>query len=87
MKATITSKGRMTIPIAIRRKLNLKAGQILDFDESVPFLKATKVIDASGMYAVIGCCRQAMKGLSAEKWLNEIRGPVELPADGDVNAK
>ena len=31
MKSTITSKGQITIPIKIRRKLNLKPGQVLEW--------------------------------------------------------
>ena len=32
MKATLTSKGQITIPLPIRLKLHLKAGDTLDFD-------------------------------------------------------
>lgn len=45
MKATITSKGQVTIPVAIREKLGLKVGQILDFDETAPLIKAIPVFD------------------------------------------
>jgi AbrB family looped-hinge helix DNA binding protein len=83
MKATITSKGQITIPIKIRRKLNLKPGHILEFDENAGFLKATKAFDDRDMHAVIGCCRDSGPNLSLAEWLEESRGPVELPRGSD----
>ncbi len=40
MKAILTSEGLSFIPEPIRRKLHLKVGDVLDFDETAPFLKA-----------------------------------------------
>jgi AbrB family looped-hinge helix DNA binding protein len=57
MKATITSKGQITIPAKVRRRLNLRPGQILEFDEEAPYLKATRIFDSGEMYATIGCCK------------------------------
>ncbi|HEV7668598.1 MAG TPA: AbrB/MazE/SpoVT family DNA-binding domain-containing protein [Thermoanaerobaculia bacterium] len=45
MKATLTSKGQITIPTAIRQRLGLKAGQVLEFDEITPYLVAVPVFD------------------------------------------
>jgi AbrB family looped-hinge helix DNA binding protein len=85
MKATITSKGQITIPAKVRRKLNLKAGQVLEFDEHAPYLKATRVFDPAEMYATIGCLKDKNgPARSAEDWLNKTRGKVKLP--GDRNA-
>jgi AbrB family looped-hinge helix DNA binding protein len=84
MKSTITSKGQITIPIRIRRKLSLKPGQVLEFDESAPYLKATKAFNAQEMYEVIGCCRSASR-LSTKEWLDQTRGPLELPEDSRAN--
>ena len=85
MKATITSKGQITIPAAIRRKLKLEPGQVLEFDENAPYLKALKVFDVQGMYSVIGCSKDAMPGVNGGKWLDETRGPVEQARDNDEN--
>ena len=42
MKATLTSKGQITIPLKMRRRLGLKADYQLDLDETAPFVKAVK---------------------------------------------
>jgi len=83
MKSTITSKGQITIPIKIRRRLNLKPGQVLEFDEKAAYLKATKVFDSRKMYKVIGCCRKANRR-TGKQWLEETRGPVELTPEEDA---
>lgn len=76
MKATLTSKGQITIPTAIRRRLGLQPGQILEFDEEAPYLLAVPVFDEGAMRALIGCTRGRMRKTSAE-WLDETRGRVD----------
>jgi bifunctional DNA-binding transcriptional regulator/antitoxin component of YhaV-PrlF toxin-antitoxin module len=73
-------KGQITIPATIRRRLGLKPGQILDFDEHTPYLKAVLVFDEQEMRSVLGCATNAPAG-SAREWLDETRGPVELPPE------
>lgn len=80
MKATITSKGQITIPVEVRRRLRLKPGQVLEFDETAPYLKATRVFDPGEMYAAIGCCsNKDVPARSAQEWLDRTRGKVKLP--------
>lgn len=87
MKATLTSKGQITIPVKIRKKLGLEAGQVLDFDEEAPFLKAIPVFDEEAMRAVQGCARGRFD-VTAADWLEETRGSVSLPrATGPARAK
>jgi antitoxin PrlF len=76
MKATLTSKGQITIPTAIRQRLGLQAGQILEFDEEAPYILAVPVFDEEAMRAVIGCTRGRL-GKSSDEWLDETRGPVD----------
>src|ERR1035437_8279288 len=45
MKATLTSKGQITIPLVVRKSLRLKAGDVLNFDENASILTARRVID------------------------------------------
>jgi AbrB family looped-hinge helix DNA binding protein len=79
MKATVTSKGQITIPLAIRRKLKLNAGTVLEFDQEAAYLKATKCVDPERMRSVIGIAKSELAGRTASEWLDELRGPVELP--------
>jgi len=78
MKATLTSKGQITIPVAIRERLGLKPGQVLDFDPDAPFLKAVPVFDEEEMRSVIGCAKGQL-GRSSAQWILESRGPVDVP--------
>ena len=78
MKATLTSKGQITIPSKIRQNLGLRSGSVLDFDEDSPFLKAVVVFDEEAMRSVLGCAEGKL-GRTTKEWLNETRGPVELP--------
>ena len=79
MKATLTSKGQITIPLKIRERLALKAGQQLDFDENAPFLKAVKVVDEDAWRKVRGIGKKRLPVSGTMEWLDETRGPVELP--------
>ena len=76
MKATLTSKGQITIPTVIRRRLGLHAGQVLEFDEEAPYVLAVPVFDEEAMRAVIGCTRGRLRKTSDE-WLDETRGRVD----------
>jgi len=79
MKATVTSKGQITIPLPIRRKLKLHRGTVLEFDEEADYLKACKSADADRMRAVIGIAKKELAGKSVEEWMEMLRGPVRLP--------
>jgi AbrB family looped-hinge helix DNA binding protein len=79
MKATMTSKGQITIPHALRRKLGLKPGTVLDFDDRADCLRATKSVDPARMHSVVGIGRSELAHKSVAEWLDELRGRVELP--------
>lgn len=79
MKATVTSKGQITIPLPIRRRLQLHRGTVLEFDERADHLRARKAVDASRMRAVIGIAHKELAGKTAAEWMALLRGRVQLP--------
>lgn len=78
METTITSKGQITIPAKLRRKLGLKPGMKLEFDENASFVKATKPVDLKRMRSAIGCLKGRLPE-GSKAWIEEMRGPVALP--------
>ena len=83
MIATITSKGQITIPQALRQKLNLKVGDHLEFDETAPVLTARRVVDRGSwdktLTAWQASTNQAFEGhpwkdVTSTEMLDELRG-------------
>ncbi|GAA5147007.1 hypothetical protein GCM10023321_07320 [Pseudonocardia eucalypti] len=76
MKATVSEKGQVTIPKQLRRELGIEPGETLEFAVEDGRLVAHKVRQRDPVDSVYGILRG---GQSADEFLNEIRGPVELP--------
>ena len=81
MQATLTSKGQITIPIHIRNRLHLKPGDVLEFDETSPFLKATKTIPPQAWEEFSKGWKDPWPGLTRNEVMDDLRGPVEMPLD------
>ena len=79
MQATLTSKGQITIPVHIRNRLHLKPGDVLEFDETAPFLKATKTISPAAWEQFGQGWKDPWAGLSMDEVMDDLRGPVALP--------
>jgi len=80
VKATLTSKGQITIPQPIRQRLGLKSGQVLEFDETAPYLKATRVIEPGAWKSFGKKAVNPWPKLSGGEIIEKMRGPVALPA-------
>ena len=80
-KATLTSKCQITIPAEIRGRLHLKPGDVHEFDETWPFLKATKSIAPDAWKQFGSEASDPWAGTHILQVMHELRGPVELPAD------
>ena len=84
MKATLTSKGQITIPVDIRNRLHLKPGDTLEFDEIAPFLKATKTIPPQAWKEFgQGWKDPWPESLTNEEVMDDLRGPVEIPSGSE----
>jgi AbrB family looped-hinge helix DNA binding protein len=81
MAVTLTEKGQITIPLAIRKRLGLKAGMRLVFDETVPYLKATREVNLEQMRSTLGCLNRVgtpeAKRMSSIEMMQFLRGDDE----------
>ncbi|NJM37191.1 MAG: AbrB/MazE/SpoVT family DNA-binding domain-containing protein [Akkermansiaceae bacterium] len=80
MQATLTSKGQITIPIHVRNRLHLKPGDVLEFDETAPFLKATKTIPSKAWEEFGRGWKDPWPGtMTMNEVMDDLRSPVEFP--------
>ncbi len=78
-KATITSKGQVTLPVAVRRALNLRAGDVITFEldrqgvHVVPDKAKARFRAYAGKYRV----GRGKTGREIDSWLKRLRGRDE----------
>ncbi len=71
MKARVSEKGQMTIPKAVRTRLGIKPGQLLDVREEGGRLIATKMVGEDRVQRMFGI----LKGHgSTDRFIEELRG-------------
>ncbi|MDD5260685.1 MAG: AbrB/MazE/SpoVT family DNA-binding domain-containing protein [Methylacidiphilales bacterium] len=76
----MTSKGQITIPKPLREQFDIESGTELDFVATSDGIRLRKVVDRSKAAKQLGCLKKELAGRSVAEWMNELRGPVELPA-------
>ena len=78
-QAKVTSKGQVTVPREIRRRLGVRAGDHLLFEEDGKGVRVTAVRKESPFAKYMGIGNPGIgkgrKGI--QKWLREIRGHLE----------
>lgn len=72
----MSEKGQVTIPKALRDRLGLGAGEVIEFSEERGRLVATKVATESPIDRVFG--RLAL-GRSTDDVMAELRGDPDIP--------
>ena len=75
-QAKLTSKGQITVPRDIRRRLGVRAGDKLEFEDDGKGVQVKAVRDASVFekYAGIGNPGIGSGRRAIQKWIREIRG-------------
>lgn len=71
MNSVVSEKGQVTIPKALRDRLGIRPGQVLDFDEEDGRLVATKVAARDPVDAVWGILQD---GRSTDDIIGGLRG-------------
>jgi AbrB family looped-hinge helix DNA binding protein len=79
MEAWVTTKGQVTIPKALRDKFGIVPGGKVDFVESGDGIHLRKVVDPAAGKKVLGCLKDELAEKTVDAWVNDLRGPVEIP--------
>lgn len=75
MIAKITSKGQITLPVALRRRLGLEPGLQVEFVEDAQGIRMVRHVERAELDAVKGCLKGVLKESSAT-YLAQTRGPA-----------
>jgi AbrB family looped-hinge helix DNA binding protein len=80
MKTTVSEKGQVTIPKALRDRLGIRPGQVLEVCEDRGKLVVAKAAPTDVWESVVGILNS---GRSTDEIMEELRGPVDTvdPAD------
>ncbi len=73
MKAIVAERGQVTIPKALRDKLGIRPGTMLEFAASNGSLVARKA-ETDPVSSVFGCLR---KRIDTDKFLHKLRGRAD----------
>jgi AbrB family looped-hinge helix DNA binding protein len=76
MTTKVSEKGQITIPKALRDRLGIRPGQVLDVREDEGRLVMTKVVERDPVDRVFGILRLDE---STDEIIEALRGRVDLP--------
>lgn len=77
MKSVVSEKGQVTIPKALRDRLGIRPGQVLDFEEDHGKLVGRKADnDFAEMRALYGSLNVPY---TTDEMIEMMRGPAEFP--------
>jgi AbrB family looped-hinge helix DNA binding protein len=76
MKAVVSEKGQVTIPKPLRDRLGIRPGAVLDFEEDHGRLVGKKADDRDPVDLVYGTLTL---DVSVDEFIDELRGPADLP--------
>lgn len=76
MKTTVSEKGQITIPKALRDRMGIRPGQVLEFREEHGRLVLSKRVSEDAFASVIGILELDR---TTDELLDELRGPAEQP--------
>lgn len=78
-QAKVTSKGQITVPREIRRRLGVRAGDRVEFEEDADGVRVTAVRKESPFAKYMGIGNPGIgkgrKGI--QRWLREMRGKLD----------
>jgi antitoxin PrlF len=74
MRTTVSEKGRVTIPKALRDQLGIGPGQVLDFEAEGGRLVARKAVAGDPVDAVFGAFGS---GQLTDELIEVLRGPAD----------
>ena len=75
MKATVSEKGQVTIPKALRDRLGIRPGAVLEFRDEGGSLVATKAMGADPVDVVYGILRDTR----SDDLVRHMRGEPDVP--------
>ena len=74
MKTTVSERGQITIPKALRESLGIRPGQVLEMREEEGRIVATKVAAEDPLATVTGILRP---GQPTDELIRELRGEAD----------
>ena len=75
MKATVAERGQVTIPKALRKKLGIKPGTVLEFHVKKAMLVVVKAQKQQDPFDKVRGCIKTNK--TTDELIRELRGDVE----------